>query len=540
MTILSTEAGRAAEAIGLARQGVRLAMAFRDMSRNPVDLEEAKRSIAADLTRREVRFLDGLDRLVWPYASSPTRRLFELAGIEPRDVRALVDQHGLNQALDQLRDAGVYVSYAESRGETAARRGSASLDFQPDDFTNPLCSPDILVSTSGTRSPGVVAAESFESIRRRALGHALRHAVWGMHGAPTAIWRPAFPGGGLSGVLTHLCAGNPPEAWFSQVELNLHGMAAKKRLANQALVTASILTRGGLPRPTYAPVGDPARPLAWLQEALARSGRATCTGYASSWAHLATVAAEKGISLRGTVMKLGGEPVTEGKVRAVEATGARVANSYGSVPEGTLALSCPHTQRAEEMHLMEHDHAVITRDIVAPDGLAAQALCVTSLSPWAPRVLVNVENDDIAELEYDRPCDCLLGQVGMSTRLLHPRGVSKIATGGTTMAVAALQRLAEQDLPDRFGGGPTDYQFVEQERMGITGLSLRVDPRLGPLDTEAVIARVRHDLSATEPGAMSAAIWSDSLDVVRAPVVTGPSGKVLSFERSRPPAKVAA
>jgi hypothetical protein len=177
---------------------------------------------------------------------------------------------------------------------------------------------------------------------------------------------------------------------------------------------------------------------------------------------------------------------------------------------------------------------------VAPDGLAAQALCVTSLSPWAPRVLVNVENDDIAELEYDRPCDCLLGQMGMSTRLLHPRGVSKLATGGTTMPVAALQRLAEQDLPGRFGGGPTDYQFVEQERMGITGLSLRVDPRLGPLDTEMVIARVRHDLSATEPGAMSAAVWSDSLDVVRAPVVAGPSGKVLSFERSRPSTKAAA
>lgn len=521
----------ALEAAALARQGFRLALAFRQMSRNPVDAQSARRTIQADMARREERFLEVVDRLVWPFPRSPTRRLLGVFGIEPGDLRSLVHEDGLDGGLARLRDLGVYVSYAESRGECSARRGSASLDFDPGDFTNPACPPDVLVSTSGTRSAGVVSGQSFEHIRRLAVGHAIRHELWGVRGAPTAIWRPAFPGGGLSGVLSHLCAGNPPQAWFSQIELNLRGTAGKKRVANRALVAASILTRGELPRPTYAPVGDPRLPLAWLREALARAGRATCTGYASSWTHLATVAAERGISLEGTVMKMSGEPVTEGKVAAVEATGARVANSYGAVPDGILAISCPHAQAAEELHLMEHDHAVIGREIVGPDGMATQAVCVTSLSPWAPRVILNVENDDIADWQYDRPCDCLLGEMGMTTRLLHPRGVSKLATGGTTLPVAALQRLAEQNLPARFGGGPTDYQFVEEERMGITGLTLRVDPRLGPMAAEEIVTSVRQGLAATEPGAMSAAIWSDSLKVVRMPVIAGRSGKVLSFER---------
>ena len=42
--------------------------------------------------------------------------------------------------------------------------------------------------------------------------------------------------------------------------------------------------------------------------------------------------------------------------------------------------------------------------------------------------------------------------------------------------------------PTRFGGGPTDYQLVEQEgRKGQPSLKLLVDPRLGSLDEPAMI-----------------------------------------------------
>jgi hypothetical protein len=95
------------EVMALARQGWSFARAYRSMSRNPVDVEQAKRIVSADLRTRERRFLEGLDRLVWPYPHSPARRLLVLAGAERGDVVTLIDDRGLEGALSLLKDNGV-------------------------------------------------------------------------------------------------------------------------------------------------------------------------------------------------------------------------------------------------------------------------------------------------------------------------------------------------------------------------------------------------------------------------------------------------
>ena len=47
--------------------------------------------------------------------------------------------------------------------------------------------------------------------------------------------------------------------------------------------------------------------------------------------------------------------------------------------------------------------------------------------------------------------------------------------------------VLERVLPERFGGGPTDYQLVEEEGVdGAPHLSLLVDPRIGPVSSDAV------------------------------------------------------
>jgi hypothetical protein len=47
--------------------------------------------------------------------------------------------------------------------------------------------------------------------------------------------------------------------------------------------------------------------------------------------------------------------------------------------------------------------------------------------------------------------------------------------------------VLEEALPARFGGGPTDYQLLEEEAEdGRPRLRLLVHPSLGPLDAEAV------------------------------------------------------
>ena len=52
---------------------------------------------------------------------------------------------------------------------------------------------------------------------------------------------------------------------------------------------------------------------------------------------------------------------------------------------------------------------------------------------------------------------------------------------------ADLIRLIEEVLPARFGGAPTDYQFVEREdARGLPKVDLRVSPRI------ALETRPRH------------------------------------------------
>jgi hypothetical protein len=51
-------------------------------------------------------------------------------------------------------------------------------------------------------------------------------------------------------------------------------------------------------------------------------------------------------------------------------------------------------------------------------------------------------------------------------------------------------RVLEEVLPAHFGGGPTDYQLVEEEAVDGDGqpkLRLLVRPSLGPLDESAVV-----------------------------------------------------
>ena len=86
---------------------------------------------------------------------------------------------------------------------------------------------------------------------------------------------------------------------------------------------------------------------------------------------------------------------------------------------------------------------------------------------------------------------------------------------------SALLDVLESALPARYGGGPTDYQFVETEVLGETRVRLVIDPDIGPLDESDVIAVVLDELSRrTKAGRMQTEVWR--------------SGNTLQIERARP------
>jgi hypothetical protein len=54
-------------------------------------------------------------------------------------------------------------------------------------------------------------------------------------------------------------------------------------------------------------------------------------------------------------------------------------------------------------------------------------------------------------------------------------------------------------MPAQFGGGPCDYQLVEEEGAGgQTRLTLRIHPRLGALDEARILSRFVEELGKAD------------------------------------------
>lgn len=516
-----------------------MARGLRRTVRTSIDPASARRGVAVELAGRGAAFLESLDRLVWPHADSPTRRLLDAIGAERGDVRALVGEHGLDGALEHLRDRGVYVAYEEYHGRQPAQRGSTELHFTPSDFFNPLVAGDYLGSTGGSRGSGTPVELSFAWQRRQGRQRSITYDMLGVRGAPSAIWLPVLPSAAGFGALMKTAAGgNLAEHWFSQVPTDVGGISAHKGLANRFLPVLTKATGTGLPTAEHVPGDDPDPVLDWLTSALRREGRAVLTGYASSITAAARRAVERGIDLRGAVAFPASEPVTTGKLEAMRAAGLRAFPMYAFVPEGTAAIACDEGPD-EEYHLWAQDLAVVTRRRSRGDGTDVDALCLTSLALEAPRVMVNVENDDYGTLGT-AACGCGFASLGLTSTVGHIRGISKVVAAGVSVDGHLFDELTEVALPRRLGGGPGDYQFVEHDGDAGTALHLRVHPRVGPV-AESDARRVVDDaLAGSDNGRLAGEVWGTSHTLVierLAPSVTR-AGKVLSFERlaATPPA----
>ena len=519
----------------MARRGVAVARGLRRLVRHPVALDEARAVIAAEVAERSSRFLTSLDRLVWPYAESPTRRLLDGAGLEPADVEALVAEAGLTGALQRLRDAGVYLSYEEYQGREEVRRGSTRFTCSPSDFFNAVTAADYMAATGGSSGHGTPVELSFAWQHRQGRQRPVQLELAGVRGCPSAIWLPVFPSAaGFGAVMKNAAGGSLPERWFSQIPTDLGGIAQHKQLANRFLPALNALSRSGLPSPEHCSSDDPEPVVAWMVDAVARAGGAAITGYASSITAAARWAVEHGVDLTGVAAFPASEPVTEGKLSVMRSAGMTAHPMYAFTPEGTVALQCDRC-RAEEYHVWDQDVAVITRRRPRGDGSEVDAFLWTSLALEAPRVLVNVENDDYGTVRDDLECGCALGGLGLRTRVADVRGLSKVVSAGISLDGELFDELAEVVLPSRVGGQAGDYQFVEQETPSGTVVVLHVHPRVGEIDEDVVRHALQGALAVSDNGALAASVWSSGrgLPILREAPLTTAAGKTLSFDRIR-------
>ncbi|TMC50534.1 MAG: hypothetical protein E6J14_02965 [Chloroflexi bacterium] len=513
------------------QQGWRFARGLRTFLRDTVGVEEARRYVSDGIAHRGERFLRMLNDAVWPFPSSPYRRLLGNAGLDAGSVVALVRGNGLDDTLRSLCDGGVYVAYEEFLGKTPARRGSSSFDFSPPDFHNPCIRADYISRSGGTRSGGIGAPLSFACLRTWALDGAISEVTWDISRLAKAVWYPALPAGaGINSVLTWAALGGSLDHWFSQIPAGDARVSLRKRLANVMLPLLTVGTGVRLPRPRLTTSPDAV--ITWCRDALARHGRACLVTYPTSAVALAHRALADGISLEGLVVATSGEPLTATRLQTIRASGARPLNSYGSTQLGGLGIACPACA-PEEVHALAYKHVVLGRPRERADGVVVDAFCWTSLAPAAPLIAINLENDDYGEIAHDDArCTCELGRLGVRTRLRHIRGMSKVVAGGTTVPGEAFEQLVEKVLPARFGGASVHYQFLECEQDGWARLVVRLHPALGAIDEAEILGVVRDGLRASELGRLATDVWSRSgaLVVERRPPVPTASGKILPFE----------
>lgn len=512
------------------RLAARFAVGLPRFLRRRVTEAEAIERIRKQLVDRERTFLDVFRRGMLERTASPYRALLRNAGVEYGDVEGLVRRDGIERALEQLYDAGVYLTHEEFKGWKPIRRPGLELETNPDEFDNPFGEPALRRVSGGSSGPQRSNRTRFALLEHDAAYHAAFVAAFDLGERPAAAWRPVPPSGaGLDAVMYGAKLGRPLERWFSQNRLGRGD--PKEFLVTRYTLLVGRLCGSPMPAPEHVPVNEAVRVARWLAAKCAAGTPAWLNAPASSAVRVCLAAREHGLDIAGTLFRLGGEPLTQAKADAVAATGSRAVCHYTMSELRRIGLACAAPAEVDDVHVLSDTVGVIRRERpVGGDCARAGVLIHTTLSPLAGKLMLNVESGDYGVL-VERACGCLIGELGFARHLHTIRSYEKLTTEGTTFLGDDVLRLVEEVLPGRFGGRPIDYQLVEEEEArGLTRVSLVVSPSVGALDEAAVVAATLEALgSGPSYKQMMAGFLRDggTLRVVRREPYSTQGGKLL-------------
>ncbi len=514
--------------------GTRFLVTLPAFLRRPLTPAEAHAILGERLERRAADFMSLMRLAVYEHPPSPYRPLLRAAGCEFGDLEQLVRREGVEGALGALYRAGVYLTVDEFKGRRVLVRGGERIESSPERLRNPLSTFHVPVRSSGTRGPGTPVPIDLAFIRDDAVDRFLFLAAEAEPRAVHAVW--GIPGSAAIGhILRFATCGLAMARWFSQVAPDAPGLHPRYRWSPRVLRWGGRLGGMALPRPEHVSLEAPLPIAAWMAGVLARGGVPRLMTYAGSAVRLCQAAHAAGIDLAGARLEMSGEPVTSARVAAVRRTGATVSVHYGSSEVGChIGYGCLRPQASDDLHLLHDLLAVIQPGTAAQNhGLPARALLYSSLRATTLFVLLNVSIGDAADLDQ-RPCGCPLGALGWTTHLRNVRSFEKLTAGGMNLLDVDAIRILEEELPARCGGGPGDYQLVEQEgENGESLMRLLVRPEIRAEPDE--VHRVFLAAVAQGPGVgpAIAALWRDagSLRVERRPPLSTTAGKILHLHR---------
>jgi hypothetical protein len=472
-----------------------LVAGLREFFREPVTLEKTKEEIRRALDNREQRFLDLVQAQVYGRAGSPYLKLLRMAGCDFADLEALIRKHGLENSLQRLAEEGVYLTSDEFRGKKDVVRGQNSFCFSPGDLELRTFRRGLMVSnSSGTRHRPQRYALSLD--RTSQLGR-LKYLFFSAHNLlhhSHAIYDATLPTSeGIRNLLLYGKCGIRVKRWFARrVPMGSWPEATYHYLMTYLIVLETRSFSPGAPWPEFVDSEEAYRIVHWIAKEN-QAGKACCIRTAASNAvRIARAAREMGRSLAGTKFIVSGEPFTESKRELIEGVDGSAIPIYGCSGLGEIGSGCANPVWTDDVHVPCHRLAVIEHPrALNGNGPPVNPFLFTTFSELDPLLHMNVQNGDYGVMET-RECGCAIGNLGLTLHLHRIRSFEKLTSEGMGYSCGDLYELLEKSFPAEFGGGPGDYQLVEEEDgNGQTRLSLVVHPEVGNLDEGQVLARLR-------------------------------------------------
>ena len=424
----------------------------------------------------------------------------------------------------------------EFKGRQDVRRGALTFRVDPVQLRNPSARSHMPGQTSGSRGQRVSAPLDLAFAEARAVDYSLIMAQLLPAPRVHGVWKT--PGGDvLDNLLVFAGLGAVAERWFLQ--LDPAGLHRRYRWSAHALRAGAWWAGVRLPRPEVVTLDDPLPIARWIETVLRRGATPHLQLFCTAGLRLCQVAMAAGVDLRGAWLMVGGEPLTPARASVMRAAGVTLLSRYGTAEAPSIAIGCTRPEAVDDVHVLGDLYALVTGQTASggapppPDALWLSTLC-----PTAPMVLLNVSMGDRAVVGQE-PCGCPLAELGWTTRLHTLRSFEKLTAGGMTFLDDDVVRVLEEVLPYRFGGGPADYQLVEEEcDDGRPSLRLLVHPRVNCCDLDAVGRAFLDAISAeSEAAQVMGLLWRDAqlLRVERRSPLATASGKVLHLHRDSKP-----
>lgn len=522
------------------REVLALPAAVRAVLAEPISLSQAEDEVRKRLHGRAQSFLDFARTEVFEKRRNPYHRMLKSAGCDYADLEQEVQKQGVERALERLALAGVYLTSEEYKGKKPVVRGQESFSVVPEDFECHDPGPSFTIQSSGTSNRPMESRRSLDR-RGKAISMGIFLAAHGLFSYAHGLYDAILPaGGGLTNLLIYAKLGIPTERWFAREVPVPWPVKWFGALTTQMIVRAAKRCPAGFPAPEVIGVNDTQRIVRWIEEKR-RLGQPCCvTCAASNAARIARGAWDLGVSLEGTKFVVSGEPFTKAKKESIERVGARAASRFSSglkINSG-IGYGCANPIYDDEVHVHQHSIAVVTHpQSLFDDGAEIHPLMVTTLHRSAGKFLLNVQNGDYATFSR-RDCGCALEKVGLTLHLHGIRSFEKFTSEGMNYFATDLFELLERTLPCEFGGGPGDYQLVEEEdHAGQTRLTLLVHPAVtGGFDEAKLLSRLQQGMAqGSRNNRFMSKLWQDAgtFRMLRQAPYASARGKILPLHIKR-------